>query len=323
MRLAIFSDLDGCLLNKDDYSFLAAVPTVERIRRLEIPLILASSKTFPEMCGLASEMQLADAPLICENGGIIRWTHCDDSEAASPRPPTRLGVAREQILAILAELKRDFDFRTFEDLGVEGVMQATSLPRERARHALQRSCTEPLQWFDAADRIQEFSALLAARKLTLTRGGRFWHVAGSTNKGLAMQHVVDWLKARWDAPVATIAIGDSPIDQSMLDRADYPVGIPAPDGVVQVTVQAQNGLIAQHAGADGWAVSLEQLLDRLTGERTDKGFHHPVRTGSFRSSRIPPGIGRKWHRLDAETLGGGRGRLCSERCYWDATQSSQ
>ena len=74
-----------------------------------------------------------------------------------------------------------------------------------------------------------------------------------------MQHVVDRLGA--GGPIASVAIGDSPIDQGMLDRATFPIGIPTPAGLVQVDIPAQNGRIARHPGAAGWAECVNLVLD--------------------------------------------------------------
>ncbi len=41
----VFTDLDGTLLNHDDYSWEAARPALEELQRQSIPLILVSSKT--------------------------------------------------------------------------------------------------------------------------------------------------------------------------------------------------------------------------------------------------------------------------------------
>ena len=48
-RIMIFTDLDGTLLNHDDYRYDAALPALDAIRRLHIPLIPVSSKTMVEM----------------------------------------------------------------------------------------------------------------------------------------------------------------------------------------------------------------------------------------------------------------------------------
>jgi mannosyl-3-phosphoglycerate phosphatase len=264
-RIVIFSDLDGCLLNKEDYDFSAATTQLERIRARGIPLVLASSKTEVEMRGIADEMRLEDAPMICENGGTILWSRASTVETNR----TILGVPRKRILRCLNELKTDYRFRSFEDLGVAGIAEATNLSQPKAAAAFARRSTEPLLWDDSDARLEPFRQSLLAAGLTLTRGGRFWHVAGETSKGAAMQCVLEHYQSQLpDAgiKVTTIAIGDSPIDQSMLDIADYPIAIPTPDGLVQVSIGEHNGRVSKLAGAAGWSVSVGDVLEELADE---------------------------------------------------------
>jgi mannosyl-3-phosphoglycerate phosphatase len=257
--LLLFTDVDGCLLNKKDYDYRPALPVLDRLKSLQIPVILASSKTATELLELSTELQLNVAPLICENGGQIVWRDPQLAEGES----TVTGARRSEILAVLAGLKSVYKFRSFADLGLEGVMQATDLPEDRARKAMDRHSTEPLLWDDHPQAIEWFRKRLQSHSLTLTKGGRFWHVAGATTKGKAMQVVVEKLSAAADRQFKTIAIGDSPIDQSMLDIADYPIAIPAPNGTLNVTVNAQTGVCAKHQGSQGWAQSVTLLLDQL------------------------------------------------------------
>ena len=63
--------------------------------------------------------------------------------------------------------------------------------------------------------------------------------------------------------LTTIAIGDSPIDQSMLDIADFPIAIPTPDGLVQVAVREHNGRVSTLPGAAGWSASVGEVLEEL------------------------------------------------------------
>ena len=60
----IVTDLDGTLLDHHDYSFEAASASLQDIRALNIPLILASSKTRAEILQLQTELQI-DYPFIC------------------------------------------------------------------------------------------------------------------------------------------------------------------------------------------------------------------------------------------------------------------
>lgn len=281
MQTVIFSDLDGCLLDKQTYSFQPAVPILQEAKHLGIPVILASSKTEPEMLRIARELDLAPAPIICENGGAILWrTHASSSgstakslrgetvkslrgetenslrsETVEQSDKTILGTPRERLLDVLSSLKERYRFRSFRDLGVEGIAEATGLDRERAQQAAERNATEPLLWDDAADTLDAFREAIQAHGLTLTRGGRFWHLAGKTTKGAAMQEVV----LRLFPECLSIAVGDSPIDQSMLDVANVPIGIPQPNGELLVTIPAQ-GLVATEAGPSGWAVCVRQAI---------------------------------------------------------------
>lgn len=45
MNLVVFTDLDGTLLDHEDYSYEAARDGMERIRYQQIPLIFTTSKT--------------------------------------------------------------------------------------------------------------------------------------------------------------------------------------------------------------------------------------------------------------------------------------
>ena len=260
-KLVVFTDLDGCLLDKSNYDWSAAAPVLRRLGKLSIPVVLNSSKTSAEMSVLASDLQLEGLPFIAENGGIIRWNDlssggCADSERILGRP-------RDEILSVLRPLSKRLRFRTFDDLGINGVMDATGLTEEKAALATARQSTEPLLWDDSDENLTVFRQTLIKQNLTLTRGGRFWHVAGPTNKGRAMLEVVDQYRHLY-SPVSVVSagIGDSPIDQSMLDLADYPIGIPDGESL-NVEIEQTRGFVATTSGSSGWAEAVTQLLQRF------------------------------------------------------------
>ncbi|EMI19034.1 HAD-superfamily hydrolase, superfamily IIB, YedP [Rhodopirellula maiorica SM1] len=266
-RLILFTDLDGCLLNKHDYDWSAAAATLQILRSREIPVIMNSSKTVPEMTQLASELGLAGNPFISENGSVICWgseLDCGvaggDALACSSGEIEVIGASRDEILTVLKELKDQYRFRSFADLGVDGVIQETQLSHDKAQLAIARQGTEPLLWDDTDEHRTEFEKALGKHQLTLTKGGRFWHVAGQTSKGVAMQRVAERL-SHPDSATLTAAIGDSPIDQSMLDQADVAIGIPTPSGL-GVNV-GPRGIVPQQQGAAGWAEAVTQLLSRI------------------------------------------------------------
>ncbi len=255
-NLAIFTDLDGCLLNKHDYDWRPAEACLLRLRDLKVPVVFASSKTVAEISVLAAEVPCIPAPFIAENGGSVFWGPLqseDQNESQTER------LTRPHILEVLSDLKSQFEFRSFNDLGLEGVMEATDLPRMRAELAMQWQSTEPLLWDDSPAQLDEFEQILQRHKLSLTKGGRFWHVAGRTTKGKALQQVRDRLKGD---NCVSVAIGDSPIDQSMLDVVDIPVGIRV-NGDLNVNVLQPPGIVPQSEGAAGWAESVTAILSQF------------------------------------------------------------
>lgn len=262
-RLIIFTDLDGCLLNKHDYDWSPAASTLEILRQRQVPVIMNSSKTVPEMTQLANELSLTDSTFISENGSVIRWGHDAQAKAESVKV---IGASRDEILSLLANLKQQFQFRSFADLGLDGVVKETQLSPTKAKLALARQGTEPLLWDDTAEHRSQFEQTINDHGLTLTKGGRFWHVAGRTSKGQAMQEVSQRLFTS-DTETLIAAIGDSPIDQSMLDVADVPIGIPTKAGL-GVSVSPEAGIVATQQGAAGWAEAITVLLDRIDNSPT-------------------------------------------------------
>jgi len=250
--LILFSDLDGCLLNHHDYSYQPAIPVLDRLRKAEIPVILCSSKTEAEMRPLARELDVSPT-ITCENGGVICWDEAGER--------TVLGASREEILDVLAACKRRYQFESFRDLGIEGIMQATGLPREKAERSADRHCTEPLLWRDDEAKIEAFRAELEAHDLRLTRGGRFWHVSGQTDKGIAAMAVKERFEKSLIRSLCAAAIGDSGIDQPMLEAADIAIVIPAPDGEVRLQFEHPLKIVANHPGSQGWAQAVSEVLD--------------------------------------------------------------
>ena len=167
-RLILFTDLDGCLLNKHDYDWSPAASTLKTLRQRQIPVVMNSSKTVPEMSQLSDELGLAGSTFISENGSVIRWGREPGSQEGEIEI---VGASRDRILTVLGNLKAQFRFRSFVDLGLVGVIKATQLSGDKAQMALDRRGTEPLLWDDTEAHRVEFERALHGHQLTLTKGG--------------------------------------------------------------------------------------------------------------------------------------------------------
>jgi mannosyl-3-phosphoglycerate phosphatase len=260
-RLIVFTDLDGCLLDHRSYDYRPALPALERLRRLAVPLVLSSSKTLAEIEGLRRRLAL-DAPIIAENGGVIGWPSDGDRIDAELLSPAYEHIRRE-LLGLRAA--RGYTFEGFGDWDDEQVARATGLSLREAGLARQRQCSEPLLWHDDPRALMTFEADLAERGLRLLQGGRFLHVLGAADKAEAMRIVVAREADRLGAKPIVLALGDSPNDLAMLRAADRAVVVSNPAGP-GIPADALSGAVRTRSlGPAGWREAVEAVLDELGG----------------------------------------------------------
>ena len=214
--IAVFTDLDGTLLDHETYSWAPAAPALDRLRARNIPLILASSKTAAEIEQLRDAIGFGHMPAIVENGaGFLEG----GATAGSDR------VDHDRILRVLSQipdaLRRDFE--GFTDWGVEGISRETGLSKSGARLAYARQFSEPGLWRGSEQAEAEFIAVLAEHGVHARRGGRFLTLSFGATKADRMRE----LSARF-APCRTIALGDAPNDVEMLQAASLGVVVKNP-----------------------------------------------------------------------------------------------
>ena len=264
--LIIFSDLDGTLLDHYNYSWQPALPALKKLHELQVPVILCSSKTAAEVAEIHQAMELKN-PYIVENGAGIIFPTAVGSAHFFGRPYAEL-------LQLLQKIRSDqgFLFSGFNDLSVAQIAEATGLKQEQAELAKQRLCTEPLRWDDSAAALKKFRHKLAENKLKLLQGGRFYHVIDiSADKGTALKWLLaDFRRNRPQSDWFSIALGDGPNDQDMLEAADLAVIIPSVTGR---TPDPRNNKIlhATESGPIGWNRAILNILDLYSIKGADHG----------------------------------------------------
>ena len=267
MKIIIFTDLDGSLLNHDDYSFAGALPSIQRIRRSDIPLIIVTSKTRREVEHLQGLMGL-DNPYIVENGGGIffpsgyRGFRIRDGRRKSGYTVILLGISYIRIRRFFDTIRHRFNARGFGDLSVDDIAKLTGLSHEQAILTKVREFTEPF----LVERKEDLPLLAAAAKeqgMKVTRGGRFYHLIGiRQDKGKAVLIVQDIFRRNIENSLISIGIGDSENDLPMLQNVDIPVLIPHPiRGYLDIQLP---GLVrAERPGCRGWNDVVGRLLDEI------------------------------------------------------------
>ncbi|WJY17023.1 mannosyl-3-phosphoglycerate phosphatase-related protein [Pectobacteriaceae bacterium CE90] len=261
--LIVFSDLDGSLLDHDTYSWEPAIPWLARLQQHQVPVIITSSKTAAEVIPLQRAMGLHECPFIAENGALVTLPH---SWSSHPDYPRKIFNADYSFICqVLGTLHKEyqFDFQGFSDMDDKKVSDITGLGIEASALARQREASEPLQWFDDDIALGRFRKLLEEYGLSLTQGGRFYHVMGrSVSKGNA----VNWLTSQYvqqrKTDMLTIGLGDGPNDVSMLESTDYTVIIKNKSHF-HVTVSQKNHnriYLTQQSGPSGWSEGLNHFL---------------------------------------------------------------
>lgn len=262
--IAIFTDLDGTLLEHDSYSFTPAIPCLDIIRQQDIPLIFTSSKTAIEIEELCTQIDLYH-PYIAENGGLLstpgNYFSNDTTSRAYEKKLT--GVSRKDIDAVLKNLFRHYKFKSFTQMTYSEIMQLTGLNEKQACHANTRECSEPICWQDTNKQLEAFSRHLEDRNLQLLEGGRFHHVMGNHDKATAMSLLLKKYQEHCNKSIISIALGDSPNDFKMLEAADYGVVIPNPDAPNQHLAHRAHLIHANSPGPQGWNDTLIELLKEL------------------------------------------------------------
>lgn len=263
LKLLIYTDLDGTLLDHHDYGFEPARATIKLLNKRGITWIFNTSKTLAELITLRETLDNLH-PMIVENGGGI-VIPLDYPLIDAPFDTVKngfqlkaVGAKREDILRVLKPLHNKYTFTGFNDMTAAELSDVTGLSKTQTEQALIREFSEPILWQDSAKKLEHFTQIIAGHSLQLLRGGRFIHVIGNSNKGLAM----NWLTALYRVArpeLKTVALGDGENDVAMLEQADIPIIIRSP-AHSPPTVTCGNTVLTESCGPRGWSEGLQMLL---------------------------------------------------------------
>jgi len=279
--------LDGTLLDHDTYGWEAAIPALEQCRERGVPVILVSSKTRAEMDNLRRRLRLS-GPFISENGGGVFFpteTFPDPPHEAvsadclvqSDRSPAGAAVRREtglweislgvpyaRLIRALGDIRHElkWDIKGFSDMGLREISRLTGLSERDAQRAAMREYDEPfiIQGEKPGDLAPLYQAA-EKRRLLITSGGRFYHLQGRNDKARGMDLVTSWYRTRYK-DVAVIALGDSPNDFTMLERADIPVLIRSQRTFPGLKRRIPRLRISDQFGPAGWNLVILSILSQ-------------------------------------------------------------
>ena len=275
----LFTDLDGTLLDHHTYTFEAARPALKLLKDQKIPLVLCTSKTRAETEGYRALLENRD-PFIVEDGGAL---FIPQGYFPFPFQVTRetdgyqvieLGLPYGRLIEALEALKRESGMGLvgFSDLSAAEVAERCGLSFEEAVSAKAREYDEPffVEGEDSEKDVPGFidqvltnlnRRALNVERLKVTRGGRFLHLTGGSDKGRAVAILVQLFRQKL-GPFTTVALGDSANDQPMLEVADFPILVQKENGGYDPKIRLSKLIYAPGVGPEGWSAAILELFKR-------------------------------------------------------------
>lgn len=266
LKLVIFTDLDGCLLDRQTYSFAPAEPALRLIREKKIPLTLVSSKTREEMEEYRRRLKNGH-PFISENGGAVfipkRYFSFEfpyDREREEYRV-LELGAFYPQIIRALEFIKKEtgIQLRGFHDLSEEDLVLLSGLTREEAVLAKKREYDEPFLIEGGEGEIEIIREKIRERGLNYVWGGRFHHILGQNDKGRAVE-ILKKLYQKEFSSIWTVGMGDSLNDLSMLSAVDHPIFLKGEKDVSSEISRVKNLVLVGGTGPQAWNEAILSVL---------------------------------------------------------------
>ena len=271
-KILIFTDLDGSLLNHNNFEFKEIKGFILQCIKNGIKIIPNTSKTEEEIQVFLKQLG-KNLPFIVENGAAIHNLDLVDSKIKSKNNSIVFSRSLNEILEqFKINIPIDFQKRCFflKDMSPIDQMKILGLNKKYLPFALNRYYSMPLVFEGPKEIKNEFINLLKKIGMKLHEGGRVYNISDDCSKGKAMTTLIEILKKDLDYKTHTIVIGDSPNDISMLNDCDQPCIIPLPNKNNLCHLKDQKIIRAIQSAPQGWEevvrASLKKIKFELEGQ---------------------------------------------------------
>ncbi len=265
MKLIVFTDMDGTILDFNTYSYEESLPAIRYLKQYGIPIVLCSAKTISEIMLYQRELDIAD-PFIAENGSVIKIPkgyfkiNIRDSLDEGNKLTIELGLKIDRLKEIIKlSLQRvNVNYKFFTEMSIEEIAADSSLPLEQARLARERLYSETIKIIGGESEVRKALKALMEAGLNCSYGGRYIIVNHGSNKGYAVQRLTELYRREY-GEVITCAFGDSKSDESMLKAVDIPILVKNAFGN-WTDIEVPNLIKIDDIGPRGFKSGVEKVL---------------------------------------------------------------
>ena len=267
-KILIFTDLDGSLLNHNNFEFKEIKDFILNCISNGIKIIPNTSKTEEEIQVFLEQLG-QNLPFVVENGAAI---HNLDLVHPKIKFKNNSIIFSRSLSEILEQFKKnipiDFQKRCFflKDMSFIEQMKILGLNRKYLPFALNRYYSMPLVFDGSKKIINEFTSLLKKIGMKLHEGGRIYNISDDCSKGKAITTLIEILENDLDYKTHTIVIGDSPNDISMLNVCDQPCVIPLPNKKNLCHLKDHKIIRATQSAPLGWEEVVRASLKKINFE---------------------------------------------------------
>jgi mannosyl-3-phosphoglycerate phosphatase len=262
-RVAVFTSLDGTLLDPETFNASASRTAVRRLLAAHIPVIPVSVMTLDEVAPLATDLGLRHAMIVEAGGAIVRWTG-----AAWEVEPC--GPPAEQLLDVVLDIEQrsGANLLIYSALPDREASQLSGRSGEMLHASTHRCYSEP--FIIESGELDAVKRAAAAIGFSVRRGRRFLHLCRAFDQGEAFLRLRNELQCD-----VAIALGGTVVDAEFLMRADVPIIVPGPNGEPdpELLASVPHARIAPAPGPAGWAAAVMEAWEGVAVVETSA---HPA-----------------------------------------------
>lgn len=269
LQKVVFTDIDGTLIDIFSGKYGETDKLIHTLKANNIPIVLCSAKTCAEQNKIREDLGLMD-PFIVENGGaiIIPTGYFDfqlDMEQIRLKEEgyiiIELGKSATEIRTKLSEIKNKLkiEFKSIADVSIEELSKLATMPIDYAKRMSEREYAETILQIKKSD-IPMFITNIEKMGMKVIHGGRFFDVTICTDKGKAVNILVNLFRKRYHNHVKFFGVGDSMNDVSMLKHMDVPMLVQKPDSSWS-ELEIENVIRLNGIGPEGWKSAFNVIME--------------------------------------------------------------